>query len=294
MNSEILNSIEGKLSIFKDLYTNIRLVDPYTKDPDDGSGKVPDEKRHCFDFWDTGKRCENCISMRAFNERKSAVKVEMRGESIYMIHAVPVELEGSNLVVEMIKDITESGLILHEIEGEFMDVAKAIKRLNEKLIIDPLTGIYNRRYMEEALPADFYAAHVSGSGMAVVMTDIDHFKSVNDTYGHDVGDEILKDFSEILVSSVRGKSDWVARYGGEEFVIAIKDVDENTALRIVDDIRRKVEEHTFAENIKVTASFGVNVPKEPMRDIQNLIKPADEALYEAKRSGRNKVVMALD
>lgn len=165
----------------------------------------------------------------------------------------------------------------------------AERELAERAITDALTGLPNRRAFDERL-ALLVAEGGRGRQFALVLADVDHFKRVNDTYGHSVGDEVLAHVGCTLRQSVR-RTDFVARYGGEEFCLLLTDVDEATALRLADVLRRTVAERSCS--VAVTLSFGVcvNHPNEQLEPAP-LIETADQALYTAKSQGRNRVVAA--
>ena len=136
----------------------------------------------------------------------------------------------------------------------------------------------------------------NNSPMGFVMADIDHFKIINDTYGHPVGDRILIEFSQILKKMIRDSDDWIVRYGGEEFLIFISGVDKETLIRKVQYIREKIENNIFCEKdfqIKITSSFGLfsDIATEllDLEKSQLYINYADKALYNSKNTGRNKV-----
>lgn len=162
----------------------------------------------------------------------------------------------------------------------------------ELSIMDPLTGLHNRRYMEGHLKTLFAKARASNRPLAVLMVDIDHFKAVNDTYGHDVGDMILREFATRLRQNTRGV-DLAARVGGEEFVIVMPDADADKARTLGERLRASVAEQPFKINddvsLRVTASVGLGVIEEPEDAPETVIKRADKALYAAKRHGRNRV-----
>ncbi|NNE41107.1 MAG: PleD family two-component system response regulator [Marinicaulis sp.] len=166
----------------------------------------------------------------------------------------------------------------------------------EMAVTDQLTGLYNRRYLASHLSAMFDRAFWTGRSLAVMVLDIDHFKSINDTHGHDVGDKVLVEFADTVSKSVRG-IDLACRYGGEEFLVAMPDTDMAFASVVAERLRQEVEGNKIVVNsgrdeISVTVSIGIasteNGPEEDTA--QKLIKRADEALYSAKESGRNKVV----
>ncbi len=159
-------------------------------------------------------------------------------------------------------------------------------------IYDTLTGLYNRRYFEERLGIDAQKSFYSGTSLSLVMVDIDHFKKINDTFGHTEGDQILHKISSLLKTSVR-KKDTVARYGGEEFIIILPEAGLEESFIIAERIRRLVENTSFEAGqaqINLTLSLGIsNFPSHRAKSKEELVKMADQALYDAKRGGRNKV-----
>ncbi len=166
----------------------------------------------------------------------------------------------------------------------------------EMAVTDQLTGLYNRRYLASHLSAMFDRAFWTGRPLAVMILDIDHFKEVNDTYGHDAGDRVIQEFAERISRSVRG-IDLACRYGGEEFLVAMPDTDMAFASVVAERLRQEVATAKFVINsgrdeITATVSIGIssteNGPEED--SAQKLIKRADEALYEAKTGGRNRVI----
>ena len=161
--------------------------------------------------------------------------------------------------------------------------------LAKRAVTDPLTGLPNRRALDERLSL-LVAEAGRGRSFALVLGDVDHFKKVNDTYGHSVGDEVLVHVGRTLKSHVRC-TDFVARYGGEEFCVLYTDVDEDQAVRLADQLRRALA--NSSSPVPVTCSFGVcaNRPNE-LIDPTTLLQIADSALYTAKSEGRNRVVSA--
>jgi two-component system, cell cycle response regulator len=163
----------------------------------------------------------------------------------------------------------------------------------ELAITDPLTGLYNRRYLQLHLNSLIARAVTDDKPICVLLFDIDHFKGVNDTYGHDVGDEVLKDFSERLRRGVRG-IDLVARLGGEEFILVMPETDAGYAAFVAERLRSEVENGTFkaksGARFPMTVSIGLAEWHGASDTADALIKRADQALYTAKRAGRNRVV----
>jgi two-component system cell cycle response regulator len=160
-------------------------------------------------------------------------------------------------------------------------------------VIDPLTGIYNRRYASQHMIRVMERARETGGVFAVMMIDLDKFKSINDRFGHDAGDAVLKEFSRRLQENIRGV-DLVARFGGEEFFVAMPDVDRQAAAMAAERIRRAIEGAPVtlpggAGDVNVTVSVGVAIAAAGDNDAETIIKRADLALYEAKEGGRNRV-----
>jgi len=169
-------------------------------------------------------------------------------------------------------------------------------RSMELAVTDALTGLYNRRYMTNHLDTLLQKAKQEFKPVSVLIMDIDFFKNVNDTHGHDVGDDVLKSFSNRIGKSVRG-IDLACRFGGEEFVVVMPDTDMGVASGVAERLRREIAEHSFkvsagALSLDLTASIGVTMSVEG-EDTDSVLKRADEALYQAKRDGRNRVVTNL-
>jgi diguanylate cyclase (GGDEF)-like protein len=159
-------------------------------------------------------------------------------------------------------------------------------------IYDTLTNLYNRRYFEERLEVEAQKSFFSDTSLSLVMVDIDHFKRVNDTFGHTEGDRVLCEIASLLKTSVR-KKDTVARYGGEEFILILPEAGLEESSMIAERIRRLVEDTPFEigqAQINLTVSLGIsNFPSHQARSKEELVKMADLALYDAKRRGRNRV-----
>jgi two-component system cell cycle response regulator len=165
----------------------------------------------------------------------------------------------------------------------------------EMAVTDQLTGLFNRRYLASHLSAMFDRACWTGRPLSVMVLDIDHFKRINDTHGHDAGDLVLKELAERMSRSVRG-IDLACRYGGEEFLIAMPDTDMAFASVVAERLRQEIASAPFLiggehAKVDVTASIGIASTEGPEGDTaQKLIKRADKALYEAKTGGRNRVM----
>ena len=171
---------------------------------------------------------------------------------------------------------------------------QSVRQSVEMAFYDPLTGLNNRRFLERRLPAMIEAARQRGAPLTMMILDIDHFKRINDTFGHDVGDLVLKGFAAELQQIVRG-GDLVCRLGGEEFVVAMPGLDASHAARMAERARRSIENRAFpvgdaAAPVSITVSIGLaDVRGE--QDSADLYRRADRALYLSKSAGRNRVTL---
>ncbi len=189
-----------------------------------------------------------------------------------------------------------SMLRIKVLQDELLTTNNRLQEINEKLhelsVTDTLTGLFNRLYFTKRFAYEFQRAMRYNIKLSCVMLDIDHFKDVNDTYGHQMGDEVLKGVADALKAGLR-RVDLLARYGGEEIVIVLPETDLERAVHVAERLRESVSEMEHREGdkaVRVTCSMGVSaLPNEKVQDCDGLLKLADEALYEAKEGGRNKV-----
>ena len=158
-------------------------------------------------------------------------------------------------------------------------------------ITDELTGLYNRRHLLERLADEVRRGQRYGCGFSILFIDIDHFKAINDGYGHALGDRILAEMGRVLRRWARS-SDLIGRYGGEEFVALLPMTDATAAERAADRLRTAVGEHSFARRKRLTVSLGIASYPADGQSPEDLLKRADAALYQAKKQGRNRTVVS--
>jgi diguanylate cyclase (GGDEF)-like protein len=195
------------------------------------------------------------------------------------------------LLLAFTSTVVITGLVLNAVVGErgraIEALAHALKTLREEAIRDPLTNLYNRRFLHDYLSRELVRAKREGIRVAVIMIDLDHFKRVNDTAGHGAGDEVLVDVAALLKRHIRG-SDIACRFGGEEFTLVLPNATLQSARTRAEAICQAVrEESGFL--MGVTASLGVAIFPESAGDADALLRAADKALYQAKSRGRNQV-----
>lgn len=174
---------------------------------------------------------------------------------------------------------------------------KSLTELRELSIRDPLTGAFNRGYMDHQLKHEIQRAYRYQHPLSIMLCDLDHFKQINDTHGHQAGDTVLKNCVANISASLRQNIDWVARYGGEEFVIVLPETDAAGCAIVAERIRERVAVNPGAkdeDSIKVTASFGtvtlVPTDSASLTNPADLLQRADACMYFAKQTGRNRVV----
>ena len=196
-------------------------------------------------------------------------------------------------IVKVKREINKTRKELEKSAQTINHLKEELEKLKEKTIIDELTQILNRRGIMEFLTREYARSKRFKSPLSVLMIDIDDFKKVNDTYGHTVGDKVLKTIAQILKTKLRA-TDVVGRYGGEEFLVVLPETDLQAALTVAEKLRTEVAKKAFKykdQVFKVTISLGAAQLKEG-ESIEELINRADQALYTSKRSGKNRTTLA--
>lgn len=215
----------------------------------------------------------------------------------------PFALDSLNLsltlLLAFISSIVATGLMLsaavEERDRARERLEQALRELREEARTDPLTGLANRRSLREFLQRAWPRARRARSPIAIVMIDLDHFKPVNDSFGHEAGDRVLAGVAELLISHIRA-SDLACRYGGEEFALVLPEATLDAVLRRVEVIQRAIRrfepQHRGMFLGSITASFGVAIFPDHAQDPESLLRAADQALYGAKAAGRDRIVVS--
>ena len=201
----------------------------------------------------------------------------------------------------LLKPVTEAELRVRlRIACRILTLEQSLKKSLEELqhlsVRDPLTGLFNRRYLLEHLPQEIKRAYRYDRPLSLILFDLDHFKAINETYGHGVGDQVLQISAEKVHESIRSEIDWVVRYGGEEFLLVLPETEFGGAIVVAERLRASLAQAPILAGkarLEVTGSFGVaTLPGFPKRErlaLETLIECADRCLYEAKAAGRNRV-----
>lgn len=199
-------------------------------------------------------------------------------------------LSYNELITKMSSLNNELTNLTRDLDKKNQELEKANETISAIMNTDPLTGLLNRRAFHEILRKSMAFSRRHNFPLTLVMSDIDHFKSVNDTYGHDKGDKVLKTVAKILNKSCRSE-DTAARFGGEEFLSLLPNTSTSSAMYCAERLRKKIESVSIADiPRKITASFGLTELL-PSDTEESFIRRADEALYEAKKKGRNCCVV---
>lgn len=276
------------------MFDTIRVVDPLRSLVVDYDTAKNIESHTCYKFWNREEACPNCISMRAYQENQAVVKIEYNQKNLYWVMAAPVEIDGNKYIIETLKDITNCSIIENVENKTVVELKKEIERINALVVIDELTGCFNRRYLNERLEIDMVYSRENNKLLTVAMIDIDLFKSVNDKYGHLAGDYVLQQVAKLMKNRLKDTGDWVSRYGGEEFLVVVHNKSLEEVVKIIDTIRIEIADAIFTYeenkvNLRVTVSAGIAKFTESIKEKEQLINAADTQLYEAKNLGRNQI-----
>ncbi|MGD9503812.1 MAG: diguanylate cyclase [Syntrophobacteraceae bacterium] len=228
----------------------------------------------------------HCIPMRAQGETVGVLHIRLPGGG-------PDALPGES--ADRLESVQRLGVLIAGNLALALTNLDLRESLRVQSIQDPLTGLYNRRHMEKSLEREVARARRLGASVGVIMCDVDHFKNINDTYGHECGDDVLRELASHLRHHFRGE-DVICRYGGEEFVIIMVGAAMDGALKRAEILRREVKEKLNVRcsegYVSVTVSLGVAVHPEHGERAEDLLKAADEAMYQSKSAGRDRVSAA--
>jgi diguanylate cyclase (GGDEF)-like protein/PAS domain S-box-containing protein len=258
------------------LRINKAMADKMNMHPRDAIG------RNCYDVCHgTSEPIATCPLQQSLHDGQEhtaeVVEPRLGGAFLVSVTPVPGDDEQPQMFVHVAQDITDRKLFETQ--------------LRKLAVTDSLTNVWNRRYFMSLAGRELERIRRYGGRLALVMIDLDHFKVVNDTYGHDVGDQVLRKVAQITGSALR-KVDIFARYGGEEFVIALPETGLQEALLVADRLRESIASTPMADGGKplhITVSIGIAVAGPDAADLATLLKQADTALYQAKNNGRNRV-----
>ncbi|MFA5255885.1 MAG: diguanylate cyclase [Candidatus Omnitrophota bacterium] len=302
--SSVFSSIQDGISILDKDYNIVRVNPAMEKWY---AHNMPLVGKKCYEAYHCrSAQCETCPSRDTLRTGKAAYEVVPKsgpgGEKtgyldLYSFPLIDAATEKMIGVIEYIRDITERKRAEDELQKVNKDLLTSNKRLNQLSLRDLHTGLYNHKYLAEIIDAEFYRAKKLGSAIAVVMLDVDYFKSINDTYGHQFGDMVLKQLAHYLRRMMR-QYDVVIRYGGEEFVIMSPGTDRVHALVMAQRMIDAINAHNFGDaktSVKLKVSLAVvSYPEDKVTDAMDLIKLSEQIIARAKEEGGNRIYSSVD
>lgn len=265
----------------------VRLIDPvflkivYPK----GSGN-----EYCHSVWSRYNRCENCSSLRALSNKDQAYKIEIVGDKTYWVISRYIEVDNKPHILELVKNVSDN-FIMHS--DQMDEMAKLIKQYNNQLLTDPLTEVYNRRFLDsQFLP--YFENNKNSTNLALI--DVDNFKKINDTYGHIAGDVVLRKIGNYLKNHYNNrngdKQRLIVRYGGDEFVIITTNITKEEFKTELDSIYDKMNKRYKGGDLDFDFSFtyGIasNQDEDTKPDFSKLFNTAEKDMYFQKRTKKMK------
>ena len=268
------------------LFSFYRIVDVETYTVYDWqNGRLIPQPQRCYNVWKRETACQNCISRLASSENRQIVKMEMLDDRVFLIQSMPLHELGPNMAMELIQDVTDSLLINNPDENVNVVLNDLVRQLNDLVTHDPYTGLYNKRYAEHELSRAILEWQ-ENDPFSIIIFDLDHFKSVNDTYGHLSGDDVIKAFSGLLLDKVSQTEEWACRLGGDEFMLLCKGADYAQASDIAGQLKQELSDITFRSGdaqFHVSISTGIAQYRPQTGGWKDLFRQADIAMYRDKQ-----------
>lgn len=257
----------------------VRLVEPSTGQQWslDDENELREFPHHCWAAWRRDTPCTHCISCRAMEHKGRATKFEFADDDLHHVTAKYVEVDGVPGSIEMVSHVSDEAML--DGYGR-QEVVEVITRHNQRVYTDPLTGAYNRRYLDDI-------AQGRVIGRAVAMIDADDFKQVNDSFGHAAGDQVLKGIVKAIQGCIRSV-DAVVRYGGDEFVVIFSGMSPEKLPDKLEEIRQRVRALTFEDAPACTQTLSIGAVYGD-GTITEMMARADKMLYQAKGSGKDRI-----
>ena len=279
-----MQEAENKMEVLREIFDIVRLLKGSDLQAAEMESKLAGKKHlcQCYAFWNKNKRCDNCISLKALDEKKQTSKIEFLDSDMYQVFARYLEIDGEPYVMEMLKKLDENTLT--DKEG-YEKLAGKLTVYSEKLYKDVLTGAYNRRYFEEKVKDMSVDA-----GIAVI--DLDDFKLYNDTYGHDGGDLVLTTVVKVIRHYIR-RTDILVRYGGDEFLLILPGIEKEVFSQKLRMIQEKIHETHIPGFNRLILSVSIGGAMFTHGRMEEAITKADRLMYMAK-GHKNTVVTRWD
>lgn len=274
-NSMTMQQAQEKMKVYEEVFDIVRLLDENSigkiKKQDVNDNDISMLPCECYSFWNKTHPCDNCISLKAFEEKSQRTKLEFLDSDIYEVISKYVEIDGKPYVMELLKQLDDDTML--DLEGHDKLLSK-LTMYTEKLYKDALTGAYNRSYYEDEIKTVN-----SSAGVAVI--DLDDFKLYNDTYGHNAGDIVLATVAKTIRKSIR-KNDVFVRYGGDEFVLVMPKIEEETFNKKLEELKNNIHSADIPgyTRLKLSVSIGGVIAKN--ETVEDAVARADKLMYQAK------------
>ncbi|MHC1746804.1 MAG: GGDEF domain-containing protein [Cellulosilyticaceae bacterium] len=288
------NELIKEMNSLKNTFYLVRLVDPLKRVEciiTPNNSEIDFKEYNCYATWEKNQQCKNCVSAKAFFSKTSYTKFEFINNKVFYIISKYVNINGYELVLELINEVSENIMLNADGYNEFID---RISHINSEIYSDELSQVYGRQYLNEKLPIMLEYATYRGNKVGVAIVDIDDFKSINDSYGHLIGDEIIKAIASLLKGNVsERRGDFIVRFGGDEFIVVLNNISKDTLYKKVQLFVERAQQ-IIMEDIQygqLTLSIGAAFSDElSLLDMRSIIALADKRLYQAKSRGKNQAV----
>ncbi|WP_294467441.1 GGDEF domain-containing protein [uncultured Anaerofustis sp.] len=278
-----INEIDEDLKKYAD---NLKIFDFYRlidinkfKVYDYHDKELIDTETNCYDIWEKGTPCKNCSSRNACKNNSEIIKLEYLNGKIYLINSEPITINGKVMVIEFIKDITNNLLVSDKTQNNNLDISDLIEQMNELVLYDSLTGLFNRRSFDQEINRYIIKYDKEIKSLFLAVFDIDCLKDINDTYGHVIGDNAIKYISDAIKEVLSSEKIKSFRIGGDEFYtifIDFKDIEVNDYLEKLNNYIENID-----TEFKLSVSVGYSEYNSEM-SINKLIEIADKNMYKMK------------
>ncbi len=280
-----------QLQTLRMFFDTVRIVNPLTNhilwQEENGQFVKQQENQPCYGIWGCKRSCENCISIQALRTKETVEKLEYIDRDIFLIMARVMYDGQTEYVVEAIRNVTDSTLIEQIEHKTRVEIQSEIQALNNRLIKDDMIGCYTRMYLDNRLPAMIAQQKTPMTHpIAVSFFDLDNFKLINDRYGHQVGDQLLRAIGRNLRKQILNEHFWMARVGGDELVFVSENATPAQAVQLFGQVKTIIEKTqvTVANQayIQVQVSYGYSVVQ-TSDTAESVLARADEAMYHHKK-----------
>ncbi|MEG2262664.1 MAG: GGDEF domain-containing protein [Raoultibacter sp.] len=239
---------------------------------------------HCYDTWNRGLPCRNCISRICIAKNSTVFKLETVEGEIFLVNSTPMQVKGKTFALELARKVTEDLLVANASRQENVAVTELIEKINDMAIRDLATGLYNKHFAEEQL-ARLVGEWTPATSLIIAVIDIDKFKTVNDTYGHIAGDNVIARLADLLTACAEQGGGWASRLGGDEFMLCFSGLEKQRAVDLIEEFLDRFRHETFGwkgNKFHASISIGITQFQSEMGNWLEFLNKADQAMYSSK------------